>query len=102
MRLIGQDVLNRASRRYPDARPWLEKWTVVVKASTWRNIDEVRATYPSADGVVTDRGNVVTVFNVKGNTYRLLTFVSYAMQTMEALELLTHAEYSKQRWKSRH
>jgi len=45
---------------------------------------------------------VVTVFNVKGNEYRLLTQVNYRDRVVLVLELLTHAEYDKDAWKGRY
>lgn len=102
MELFGRDVLANALRHHADVRAWLARWVEVVEEAAWQNINDVRADYPSADGVKLTREVVVTVFNVKGNEYRLLTYVSYPTQTVEALELLTHAEYSKDRWKRRH
>jgi mRNA interferase HigB len=58
--------------------------------------------YPSTDGVKLKSQIVVTVFNVKGNEYRLLTNVNYDRQAVLVLELLTHAEYDKERWKERY
>jgi mRNA interferase HigB len=45
---------------------------------------------------------VVTVFNVKGNTYRLLTSIDYDAAIVEVLDVLTHAEYDKALWKDRY
>lgn len=102
MRLIGQDVLNRALRKHADTRKWIEAWVATVADAQWQSIDDLRADYPSADGVKLRSRLVVTVFNVKGNEYRLLTHVNYADQIVQALDLLTHAEYDKDRWKERY
>jgi hypothetical protein len=40
-----------------------------------------------------------TIFNVKGNTYRLLTVIAYDRQVIGIVDLLTHAEYDKDKWK---
>ena len=45
---------------------------------------------------------VVTVFNAKGNDYRLLAWIDYGAQVVEALQLLTQAQYDKQQWKERY
>ena len=45
---------------------------------------------------------VVTVFNVSGNDYRLLTQIGYKEQLVQVVEVLTHAEYSKDKWKKRY
>ncbi len=102
MELLGRDVLGKAVRQHADVRAWLARWVDVVEEAAWQNINDLRVDYPSADGVKLAREVVVTVFNVKGNEYRLLTYVSYPTRTVEALELLTHTEYGKDRWKRRH
>ena len=102
MRLIGRDVLSKAVRKHPDAAKWLDSWAVTAEDADWRSLDDVRADYPSADGVKLMSKVVVTVFNVKGNEYRLLTNIIYRVQTVLVLALLTHAEYDKEQWKGRY
>lgn len=62
---------------------------------------EVRQQYPSADGVRAASNLIVTIFNVKGNEYRMLTYIDYGEHSVRAVELLTHAEYDQQGWKRR-
>lgn len=102
MRLIGQDVLRKAIRKYTDTRKWLESWAATVEDAHWQNLDDLRADYPSADGVKLRSRIVITVFNVKGNEYRLLTNINFGIQTVLVLELLTHAAYDKDQWKGRY
>jgi mRNA interferase HigB len=103
--LIGRPTLQAFAARHPDAREPLEEWARVTLAATWANIGEVRATYPTADGVPIRKGKrvvaVVTVFNIGGNKYRLLALVNYSRQTVDVLDVLTHAEYDKEKWKRR-
>jgi len=68
----------------------------------WHSLDDVRKAYPSADGVKLKTRLVVTVFNVKGNEYRLLTSIDYDAGIVEAMDVLTHAEYDKESWKVRY
>jgi mRNA interferase HigB len=102
MRLIGQDVLSKAIRRHADTRKWEQAWAATVQDAEWLSLDDVREDYPAADGVKLKSQVVVTVFNVRGNEYRLLTSVNYQRQVVLALELLTHAEYDKEKWKGRY
>jgi mRNA interferase HigB len=55
----------------------------------------VRQIYRDAEAV----GNF-TVFNLKGNKYRLIVGINYSSQTVYYKYLLTHADYDKQRWKN--
>ena len=102
MHLIGQGVLTAAGRRNRPLRQWLVAWAATVNEAQWSSLDDVRKTYPAADGVRLASETVVTVFNVKGNEYRLLTWIDYGAQVVEALEVLTHAEYDKAHWKARY
>jgi mRNA interferase HigB len=101
MWLVGADILIKAARKHPDAEPALRAWMRVVQDARWQNLAELRQTYPSADGVTAASGAVITVFNIRGNRYRLLTRVSYKAQTVQIVDLLTHSEYDKDKWKRR-
>ena len=50
-------------------------------------------TFPSADSV-----GRFTVFNVKGNAYRLIAELNYRSGRIFLRRVLTHAEYSKGEW----
>jgi mRNA interferase HigB len=102
MLLLGKEVLNKSMRRHPDTRKWLAQWVEIVEDAEWRSIHDARVDYPSADGVKLQSDIVVTIFNVEGNECRLLTYVSYSVQTIEVLDLMTHAEYGRDRWKQRY
>jgi mRNA interferase HigB len=102
MTLIGQDVLTAAGRKNTPLRKWLAAWATAVEHAEWASLDELRKAYPSADGVILPSKTVVTVFNAKGNDYRLLAWIDYGAQVVEALEVLTHAQYDKQQWKERY
>lgn len=69
-------------------------WRAVVAAAGWTNFVQLKADFPSADYV-----SPFTVFNVKGNKYRLITLVDYTDCIIVVLDVLTHAIYSKGKWK---
>lgn len=87
------------TRKHPNAAPYLEAWRKVVRNAGWRNLADVRQFYASADNVKTASGRVVVVFNASGNNYRLIAALHYNRQIAFVLRFLTHAEYSKDRWK---
>ena len=61
---------------------------------------DTRKTFPHADQVKVKSGKTVTIFNVCGNEFRLITAIHYDHQKVFVLDFLTHAEYSKNTWKN--
>lgn len=99
MRIIKVPFLHEAAKKFPKARKWIENWHSLTKGAQWKNIQEVRASYPSADTVTVDSGSNVVVFNVCHNDYRLIVAIHYNRGIVYTLRFLTHAEYSKDKWK---
>jgi mRNA interferase HigB len=100
--LLNATALDRFARRHRDAQAWLAHWRAAVESAHWKSLADVRLAYAAADGVRLKGQVVVTVFNVKGNEYRLLTSIHYTRQTVLVLEVLTHAEYSRGAWKAKY
>jgi mRNA interferase HigB len=67
----------------------------MAKKAQWRSLAEVRQTYPHADLV-----GRYTVFNIKGNHYRLIAEINYRFQQILIRAILTHADYDRDKWKS--
>ena len=99
MRIIKHSALVSYWRRNPPARSGLETWYAVVKGRLWSSIVDVRVQFPHADAVRVRSGKTVTVFNIAGNRYRLITAIHYNRELVFTLLVLTHAEYSKGSWK---
>ena len=78
----------------------MDVWRKTVKAATWRNLVEVRRTYPDTDAVKVRSGRTVLIFNIRRNDYRLIAAVHFNSQIVYTLRFMTHAEYSKDRWKA--
>ena len=95
MRLIAIKNLKANACRYPDAKKAVETWYLVVKNAAWSNLEDVREVYRDAESV----GNF-TVFNIKGNNYRLIVGINYVKQRAYFKFFLTHAEYDKDYWKN--
>lgn len=99
MHVISRKGLQAASDAHPDAQGWLGGWLAVAEKATWTSLHDVRQTYPHTDQV----GNCL-VFDVKGNTYRLIVTVVWPRPprtkgTLFIKYVLTHAEYDKDTWK---
>jgi len=85
--------------QYPGARADLQGWLRVVKAAEWKSFPDLRRTFPHADQVMVASGRPVVVFNVSGNRHRLICAVHFDKRRVFVLQFMTHADYSKDRWK---
>jgi mRNA interferase HigB len=99
MRVIKPGRVKEFARSFPDAAAALFAWLRVTEAADWKNLQEVRATYPHADAVMVASGRTVTVFNIRGNSYRLIVAIKYQWAMVYVLRFVTHAEYDKDMWK---
>jgi len=92
--VISKKRLDSFARQHADAAKSLSAWYRVADSPQWRNLAEVRQTYRTADPV-----DQWTVFNIRGNAYRLITQIDYERQAIYIRYVLTHAEYSRGNWK---
>ncbi len=94
MHVLSRKRLKEASALHPDLEGPLDAWFRIAKKAEWRSLADVRTTFSSADAV--ERW---TVFNIKGNQYRLITEINYAGDRIYVRHVLTHAEYNRGGWK---
>ena len=94
MHIISRKRLLEAAEEHGGLGEPLDVWYRVAKKAEWKNLMEVRRTFPTADAV-----EEFTVFNIKGNAYRLITEINYRSGRIFLRYVLTHAEYSKGGWK---
>ena len=95
MRVISRSRLRQFWRRHADAEQPLQAWYRAARSASWQNLAELRKQVPHAD-LVGD----CTVFNIKGNDYRLVTKVYYRAQRIYIRVILTHSDYDKGAWRS--
>lgn len=77
--------------RYPDAMEPLQAWYHEVLKEDWDTPAKVKAKYGNASIVGKNR----VVFNIKGNTYRLVVKISYSYRIVYVRFVGTHAEYEE-------
>jgi len=78
-------------RKHSIALKAVNKWIESVEVVNWKNHNELKADFPSADYV----GNNRYVFNLKGNNYRIIVVVVYFAGELNIRFAGTHAEYDK-------
>lgn len=93
MHIITRRKLLEAVGKHGDLGEPLDVWYRVAKRAKWKNLMGVRQVFPTADAV-----EEFTVFNIKGNAYRLITEINYQTGRIFLRHVLTHAEYSKGGW----
>jgi mRNA interferase HigB len=96
--IISRKKLREAAAKYSGIEPSLDTCFRLSNKAHWRSLDDIRKTYPSADGVKV-RDKIYTVFNIGGNDFRLITKIEYDYQKIFVKHLLTQAEYNKEDWK---
>lgn len=94
MHVISRKKLLEAAEKHADLGAPLDVWYRIAKKAAWKNLIEVRRQLSAADAV-----EEFTVFNIKGNAYRLITEINYRTGRVFLRHVLTHAEYSKGAWK---
>lgn len=94
MHVITRRTLLEAAEEHGDLGESLDVWYRVAKKAKWKNLMDVRRVFPAADAV-----GRFTVFNIKGNAYRLITEVNYQTGRIFLRHVLSHAEYSKGGWR---
>lgn len=94
MHVISRKKLLEAAERHTDLAGPLDVWYRVAKRAEWKSLVDVRRVFPNADAV-----EGFTVFNIKGNAYRLIAEINYQTKRIFLRHVLTHAEYSKGGWK---
>ena len=102
MHVIHPARIDEYARKYRNASRPLRQWLADAQAARWRNITDVRRAYPNADAARVSSGATVTIFDIKGNHYRLIVSIHYNRQRLYIRDFLTHAEYDKNTWKGRH
>ena len=76
---------------YRAVKAALDAWFHEVKRADWKHSSDVKASYTNASIVAADR----VVFNIKGNSYRLVGAVDYKRAIVFIKWLGTHKEYDK-------
>ena len=94
MNVISLKRIREFSLAHRDAGPSLLAWYRTAKRCSWQNLADLKQTYPSADLV-----GRYTVFNIRGNKYRLVARIVYRSQTLFVVAVMTHEEYDLGKWK---
>ena len=91
MRIISRRALREFWAKHPDTEQSLRAWYANVKRADWKTPSDVKATYQNASIVANNR----VVFNIKGNSYRLVGAIDYQYSIVYIRFVGTHQAYNK-------
>lgn len=91
MRVIARRTLREFWEKHADCQQQLKSWYQEAEKASWKNLNELKNEYPSASILQDNR----VVFNIKGNSYRLIVKLSFDYQMIWIRFVGTHAEYDK-------
>jgi mRNA interferase HigB len=91
MRIIARKTLRDFWEKHADAEQAIKSWYKEAAESQWNEHGDIKARYPSADILPGNR----IVFNIKGNSYRLIVKIHYNTAIVFVRFMGTHADYDK-------
>ena len=90
-RIISKRSLREFWVRYPSSEQYLKTWYEIVKRSKWNNPNDIKRDFASVSILKDNR----VVFNIKGNSYRLIVRFNFEKQWAFIRFVGTHAEYDR-------
>lgn len=91
MQLVNTPILEALKTAHADARGALDAWRAEVEQAAWSSPQDIKGQHASASFL---GGNRV-IFNIKGNSYRLVVKVRFQNGIVMIEWGGTHAEYDK-------
>ncbi len=91
MKVISLKTLKDFYERHTDAEQPLKAWLSEAQKANWKDPSEIKVQYKSASILKSRR----VVFNIKGNTYRLVVAVAYQYGAIYIKFVGTHEEYDR-------
>lgn len=91
MKILHRERIDKFADRHADSIRPLQRWIDIVEEVNWRNHADLKQDFPAADYV----GNGRYVFNIKGNSYRMIVVVTFIAGLLSIQFIGTHEEYGK-------
>ena len=92
MRVFNRSTLVTFWKKHPDAEKPLRLWFSIISRARWGGPAEVRRVFGTADFLAGNR----VVFDIKGNSYRLVAQIKYAPLCIVFIRFVgTHAAYDR-------
>lgn len=90
-RIIAKKTLRLYWEKHANCEQHLKTWYETVRFANWHTPNDLKKVYASASILPNNR----VIFNIKGNSYRLIVKFNYKRQWAFIRFIGTHAEYDK-------
>ena len=90
-RIFAKSTLREYWEKNPDCEQYLKTWYDTAMSSDWESPNDVKKTYVHASILKNNR----IVFNIKGNSFRLVAKFNFEKQWVFIKFIGTHVEYNK-------
>ncbi|MBI1945386.1 MAG: type II toxin-antitoxin system HigB family toxin [Deltaproteobacteria bacterium] len=91
MRVISRRTLRQFWEDHPDAEQAVHAWFREAQQARWGGPADINARYAGASFLPRDR----VVFNIRGNSYRLIVAIKYAAGIVFLRFVGTHSDYDR-------
>ncbi|REG91974.1 type II toxin-antitoxin system HigB family toxin [Algoriphagus antarcticus] len=91
MRVIAVKTLKNWSESYPKARQSLLSWYEEVSSADWQSPNILKSQFRN----VSIFSNKRVIFNIHGNSFRLIVDIEYRLKIVFIVWFGTHKEYDK-------
>jgi mRNA interferase HigB len=94
MFVLNRERISEFWAKHNQAKSPLEAWFKEASDSNWVTPQDIKDRYPQASFLANNR----VIFNIKGNSYRLVVQVRYQHGIVLIEWIGTHAEYDKKKF----
>ena len=91
MVIVTKTKLSEYAKKHSASAEPLNYWYSIVSKADWANLADLRKDFNNVDFVGNDR----YVFNIKGNSFRLVAMIHFDIRRLYIRFIGTHAEYDK-------
>lgn len=91
MRVVAKKILRAFWEKHDDSEQQLKTWYKEASKADWATPSQIKAEYSKAS--ILKHGRVI--FNICGNTYRLVVDINYERRWVFIRFIGTHSEYDK-------
>ena len=89
MNIHNKNTIIKYAKKHARAKKALDMWYHDVSSKWWKKPNDVKKDFRTADILPNNR----VVFNIKGNSYRLIAEINYKRGWLFIKFIGTHAEY---------